>query len=144
MDLKEVMFNNKCLISCIFMSSCIVHRKIDAFSFESKNKTLQNPNKPIVISADPFRYFMRLPTDKIHPSKYIQLLLILTPSIDSRSLPIFSSVKDAVKTPFHPQKTTRLLLLFRKVQSFFNPPEILPTLLLWPEQNSKSAMKRIF
>ena len=142
--MKERMFNNKRLHSCTFMPSRIVHPKIDGFSFEAMNNLPQNLNKPIGIAADPLRDSMRS-LDEIHPSKDIQPLLMLTPGIDKRSTPPLHPYSPKFRMQRKPRfilkKNHSITLAFqRRPDVFLMSPEILPPLLLWPEQNGTSAV----
>jgi hypothetical protein len=144
MDMKVGMFNNKLLHSCTLMPSRIIHPKIDGFSFEAINNLLENLNKPIGISADPLRDSMRSPDD-IHPSKDIQPLLMLTPGIDKRSTPPLCPYSPQFrmqrKSRFILKKNHSITLAFLSRPEFFlTSPEILPPLLVWPEQNDTSAV----
>ena len=126
------------------MPSRIVHPKIDALSFEALNNLPQNLNKPIGIAADPLHDSMRS-LDEIHPSKDIQPLLMLTPGIDKRSTPSLRPYSPQFRMQRKPRfilkKNHSITLTFQSHSEFFlMSPEILPPLLLWPEQNGTSAV----
>ena len=122
MEMQESMFNNKLLHSCTFIPSRIVHPKIDGLSFKAINNLPQDLNKVIGIATDPLCDSMRS-LDEIHPSKDIQPLLMLTPGIDKRSTPLLAHILPSFGCRENPvsssKRTTRLLLLFRAVRSFF-------------------------
>jgi len=143
MDMQEGMLNNKLLHPCTFMPSRIVHPKINSLSLKAIKNLPQNLNKSIGIAADPFRDSMRS-LDEIHPSKDIQPLLMLTPGIDKRSAsllrPYSPQFRMQRKSRFIFKKNHSITLAFQSRPEFFlMSPEILPPLLLWPEQNGTSA-----
>src|SRR5450759_1347876 len=83
--------------------------------------------------------------DEIHPSKDIQPLLMLTPGIDKRSTPSLRPYSPHVRLQRKPRcilkKNHSITLTFQSHSEFcLMSPEILPPLLLWPEQNGTSAV----
>ena len=144
MDMQERMLNNKLLHHRTFMPSRVVHPKIDGLSFEAINNLPQNLHKPIGIAADPLRDSMRS-LDEIHPSKDIQPLLMLAPGIDKRSAPPLRPYSPQFRMKRKPRfilkKNHSVTLAFQSRPEFFLMSlEILPPLLVWPEQNGTSAV----
>src|SRR4030042_941697 len=144
MDMQERMLNNKLLHHRTFMPSRVVHPKIDGLSFEAINNLPQNLHKPIGIAADPLRDSMRS-SDEIHPSKDIQPLLMLTPGIDKRSTPPLCPYPPQFRMQRKPRfllnKNHSITFAFQSRPEFFLMSlEILPPLLVWPEQNGTSAV----
>ena len=144
MDMEERIFSNKRLHSYASMPPGIVHPEVYGHSFEAINDLPQHLNKPISITADPLHDSMRS-MDEINPSKDIQPLLMLTPGIDKGSTsplrPYSPQFRMQRKPRFILKKNHSITLAFQGRPEFFlMSPEILPPLLLWPEQNGTSAV----
>ena len=144
MDMQKSIFNHKLLHLYTFMPSRIVHPKIDGLSFKAIKNLPQDLDKPIGIATDPLCDSMRS-LDEIHPSKDIQPLLMLTPSIDKRSAPPLCPYSPQFRMQRKPRfilkKNHSITFAFPSRPEFFlMSPEILPPLLVLPEQNGTSAV----
>jgi len=143
MDMEEGMCSKKRLHPRTLMPSGAIYPKVNGLSFEAIKYLPQHLNKPIGIAADPLYDSMRS-LDEIHPAKDIQPLLMLTPGIDKRSTPLLRP--DSPQ--FRVQRKSRFifkknhlvsLTSQRRLDFFLMSHEILPPLLLWPEQNGTSV-----